>query len=130
MSILSFMAVASDQTKILFPSAKDACDNILMATPEEANPSAVVVPSWLSLSEKLLGKDDGEVETFIGHEAPVPLSADFSLVVAKVLLPRGEQGLIGIVGPKRMKYAKNISLLEHVKKLLVSGLVIVLIIYM
>lgn len=71
---------------------------------------------------QLLDLDIREVKTFIGREAPMPLASDFSLVVTKVNLPRGDKGLLGIVGPKRMKYAKNISLLEYVKKMLASGL--------
>lgn len=69
-----------------------------------------------------------EVKAFIGREAPGPLGKDFSLVVTRVALPRGEKGVIGIIGPKRMKYARNISLLEYVKKLLATGLGAVLIV--
>ncbi len=69
-----------------------------------------------------LKKDTDEVETFIGKESPVPLAADFSLLATQVKLPSGERGVIGIVGPKRMKYAKNISLLKYISKLLSSGL--------
>lgn len=70
----------------------------------------------------------GEVKAYIGREAPVPLARDFSLVVTRVALPRGEKGVIGIIGPKRMKYARNISLLEYVKKMLASGLSITVLI--
>ena len=78
------------------------------------------------------GKDfvtasDKEVKAFIGREAPVPLGKDFSLVVTRVSLPHGEKGVIGIIGPKRMKYARNISLLEYVKKLIASGLGVLII---
>jgi heat-inducible transcriptional repressor len=73
-------------------------------------------------SKTLIKKDFQKVETFIGKEAPIPLASDFSLVVTKVNLPGGQHGVIGIVGPKRMKYARNISLLEYISKLLSSGL--------
>jgi len=69
-----------------------------------------------------------EVKAYIGSEAPVPLAKDFSLVVTKVNLPHGEKGVIGIIGPKRMKYARNISLLEYVKKLLATGLSAIIIV--
>ncbi len=71
---------------------------------------------------ELIQKGAGHVETFIGREAPVPFTTECSLVVSRVNLPSGKQGLIGIVGPKRMQYARNISLLEYVSKLLSSGL--------
>jgi len=68
-------------------------------------------------------KDD--VEAFIGKENPVPSRlSDFSLLVSHVRLPDGGRGVIGVIGPKRMKYAKNISLLEYVGKLLSGGLVV------
>ena len=70
---------------------------------------------------ELIQKGVGQVETFIGREAPVPFTSECSLVVSRVNLPSGKQGLIGIVGPKRMQYARNISLLEYVSKLLSSG---------
>lgn len=61
----------------------------------------------------MLKQDLQGVRTYIAPE--------FSLLVTKVDLPRGEKGVIGIVGPKRMKYARNISLLEYVSKLLSAG---------
>jgi len=73
------------------------------------------------------GRDMEEVKAYIGRESPVPISKDFSLVVTRVDLPRGEKGIVGIIGPKRMKYARNISLLEYVKKLLASGLVLIIV---
>lgn len=71
---------------------------------------------------------EGRVQTFIGKESPIPLASDFSLMVTRVKLQSGEKGLIGIVGPKRMKYARNISLLEYISKLLSTGIGIYLIV--
>src|SRR3989338_9064523 len=79
-------------------------------------------------SKELVKKDIKAVQTFIGKESPIPLASDFSLVVSKIRLPSGEKGIIGIVGPKRMKYARNISLLEYISKLLASGLGVYIII--
>lgn len=62
----------------------------------------------------MLKQDLRGVRTYIAPE--------FSLLVTKVNLPRGEKGMIGILGPKRMKYARNIGLLEYVSKLLSAGL--------
>jgi transcriptional regulator of heat shock response len=41
----------------------------------------------------------------------------------------GERGILAIIGPKRMEYAKNKSLIEYMKKLLSSSLVVMLITY-
>ncbi len=52
------------------------------------------------------------------HLAPIK---NYSLIVSKVELPTGERGLIGIVGPKSMRYDKNISLVEYFAKFLSTG---------
>ncbi|MGE5393081.1 MAG: hypothetical protein ACM3NH_05050 [Candidatus Saccharibacteria bacterium] len=57
-------------------------------------------------------------EAFIGKELPLPVPKNLSLVISNVTLKSGKQGIIGIVGPKRMSYAKNLSLLEYLAKLL------------
>ena len=81
-----------------------------------------------SHSKALVTKDWNQVQTFIGSTSPIPLSRDVSMVVSQVKLPGGKKGVVGIVGSKRMKYAKNISLLEYVSKLLSGGLSMYLII--
>ena len=69
----------------------------------------------------LVKKEITDVQTFIGDKSPIPLSRNVSMIVSQVILPDGQKGLVGIVGSKRMKYAKNISLLEYVSKLLSGG---------
>jgi transcriptional regulator of heat shock response len=76
---------------------------------------------------KLL-KQSETAETFIGHESPLPVPKNMSLVVSRLQLPDGKKGLIGIIGPKRMAYAKNLSLLEYLSKLISGAAVIILII--
>jgi transcriptional regulator of heat shock response len=66
-------------------------------------------------------------EVIIGGESKVPIPKDLSLVVSNVKLKNGKKGVIGIVGPKRMSYAKNLSILNYLSKL-ISGSAIFLII--
>jgi transcriptional regulator of heat shock response len=40
------------------------------------------------------------------------------MVVSPYTTKTGERGVLAIVGPKRMKYAKNKSLLDYVRNLL------------
>lgn len=77
---------------------------------------------------KLLKQADQSIETFIGKELPIPVPKNLSIVVSKVRLPSGKKGIIGIVGPKRMAYAKNVSVLEYLSKLISGSAVILLII--
>lgn len=60
----------------------------------------------------------GEVKALIGNENPLFKSEQCSIVVARCRLPEGETGIIAIMGPKRMEYAKNISLVKYVSGLL------------
>ncbi len=63
----------------------------------------------------------GSMQTYIGRESPIPISEDVSMIVCPVELPSGERGMVGIVGSKRMKYGRNMSLLEYVSKLISGG---------
>ncbi len=89
---------------------------------EEVKDIAKFLEDISDYGKDLVKVESQEVKAFIGREAPMPLGRDFSLVVTRVSLPRGEKGVIGIIGPKRMKYARNISLLEYMKKLIASGM--------
>ncbi len=59
------------------------------------------------------------------HLAPLQ---NYSLIVSKVALPSGEKGMIGILGPKAMRYDKNLKLVEYVAKFLSGTAMLFLII--
>ena len=90
--------------------------------PEELKEVAKFLEELEEQGQQLFKNDIREVTTYIGDESPVPLSSNYSLVVKRVTLPEGGKGVVGIVGPKRMSYARNISLLEYVSKLIGGGL--------
>lgn len=66
-----------------------------------------------SLSDSLKPK---QVKTYIGKENLFTELSDCAIVVSQCSLPGGEKGIIAILGPKRMEYKKNISLIEQVTK--------------
>lgn len=68
---------------------------------------------------------DGETKIFIGRENPIKEISNCSMVVSPYKTKDGERGILAIIGPKRMKYAKNKSLLDYVKKLISSSTVII-----
>ncbi len=67
-------------------------------------------------------------EAIIGSESKVPVPKNLSLVVSNVRMPNGKKGVIGIIGPKRMAYAKNLSIIEYLAKLISGSAVIILLI--
>ncbi|MBW6440458.1 hypothetical protein K0B03_00275 [Patescibacteria group bacterium] len=79
-----------------------------------------------ALSNEL--KNKSEVEVYIGKENPICAVDECSMVISKYSLESGEEGLLAIIGPKRMKYSHNVSLIDYLKKLLSGGVMIILII--
>lgn len=69
--------------------------------------------------------NDGKTRIFIGKENPIRSISNCSMVVSPYRTKDGEKGLLAIIGPKRMRYAKNKSLLEYLGKLLGPSMVIV-----
>lgn len=57
-------------------------------------------------------------KAFIGKELTLSKKSDYSMIVSGLTLPSGKKGVIGLVGPKSMKYQKNLSLMEYIAKLL------------
>ncbi len=72
--------------------------------------------SMEELSQEL--KNKSEVEIYIGEENPICNTDNCSMVVSKYNMKNGEEGLLAIIGPKRMKYSRNVSLIDYLKKLL------------
>jgi transcriptional regulator of heat shock response len=76
---------------------------------------------------KLMKQAQGQ-EAFIGTEVPLPMPKNMSLIVSNIKMKNGKRGLIGIVGPKRMSYAKNLSILEYLAKLISGTAVIIMVV--
>ena len=72
------------------------------------------------------GIKDGETRIYIGKENPIEGASNCSMIVSPYKLSSGEKGILALIGPKRMEYAKNKSMIEYVKKLLGASLVIIL----
>ena len=64
------------------------------------------------------------IKIYIGRENPFPKAREFSVILSKLSLPRREagkdEGILAMLGPKRMAYPKNISLLNSLSRTLES----------
>ncbi len=104
----------------------------LMDAPEfqEMDELCQLVETLDSLDEKVDGLmiqlKDGETRIFIGKENPIRGIDNCSMIVAPYHNKEGERGMLAIIGPKRMDYAKNKSLIEYMRKFLGSSLIIIL----
>ncbi len=76
----------------------------------------------------LKGVKPGETKIFIGKENPIKEISNCSMVVSPYKTKKGEKGVLAIIGPKRMQYAKNKSLINYMKKLLSASVVVMIVI--
>lgn len=54
---------------------------------------------------------------YIGEENPIKQMRGLSMIISGRKLRSGKRGLFAILGPRRMKYDKNIALMDYIKKL-------------
>jgi heat-inducible transcriptional repressor len=59
-----------------------------------------------------------DTKIYVGSEVPIGKSAGCSVVVTKYESPDGHHGYLGIIGPTRMGYEKNISVINEIKRIL------------
>lgn len=68
--------------------------------------------------KKIFEEIEKNTEVFIGRENKGIKFNDFSLVVSKCETKNDKKGVIGILGPKRMDYAKNIALVDLIRDMI------------
>ncbi|MFA6973357.1 MAG: hypothetical protein WC238_01280 [Parcubacteria group bacterium] len=81
-----------------------------------------------NIDSLLKGVKAGETKIFIGKDNPIKEISNCSMVVAPYRTKKGEKGVLAIIGPKRMQYAKNKSLIDYMKKLLGASAVVIIVI--
>jgi transcriptional regulator of heat shock response len=90
--------------------------------PEDAREIARFFDELDEHAEGMIAEYGGKgPEARIGKEIQLSAKSDYSMVVSGVELPTGKRGVIGVVGPKSMKYEKNLSLMEYIAKILGGG---------
>jgi heat-inducible transcriptional repressor len=101
---------------------------LLLSQPEFVNS-----PRILGILEVLEGEDwlrnmfcqessRTGVKVVIGEENPEPALQDLSLLASQYGIPDRASGIVGVIGPKRMDYAKAISSLNFLSALLSNSL--------
>ncbi len=91
---------------------------LLLSQPEfSSNPKALTILEALEAKEWLRNifcqePSTGKMKVVIGEENPEPALQDLSLVASQYGVPNKISGIVGVIGPKRMDYAKAISSLN------------------
>jgi len=84
-------------------------ENMLLALAED-------IERLETSAQEVINVAPNEVKVLIGDENP--LGRRLATVIVRHRLPNGEVGVLSIVGPLRMNYARNIALLSQAKQLL------------
>jgi transcriptional regulator of heat shock response len=96
---------------------------------EEAKKAAAFFDRLDEYADKLVAEfahEQGRVA--IGREIPFGHGLDSGMVVAGVRLPSGEEGVVGVLGSKAMRYDRALSVIRHVMKLVSGSLVVITVI--
>lgn len=105
------------EEKILW---KEGWENILQE-PEfkESNVVSSFARIVKSFDKEMEGLQiDSKVEVFIGGENPFSKDKEFSTIIERCCFPNKEEGIVAILGPKRMSYDRNIGLLNSLRKIM------------
>lgn len=84
-------------------------ENMLLALAED-------IERLEASAQDVINVAPNEVKVLIGDESP--MGKRLATVIVRHRLPNGEVGVLSIVGPLRMNYARNIALLSQAKQLL------------
>ena len=94
----------------------------ILNEPEFEN--ADYIKNFMEMAEKVekdiknFTSESSEVKVYIGGENPLSKFKDFSLIISQGRFRNKKKGALAILGPKRMNYNKNISLINSLTKLL------------
>lgn len=55
-------------------------------------------------------------KVFIGNENPIQNSQEFSVIISRIHLSDKKDGLLALLGPKRMDYNKNVDIINFLNK--------------
>lgn len=75
-----------------------------------------VVDKMDDVLKSLYEKADKDMSIWIGRDNP--LSHEMATVMVRYTLPNGMTGMVGLTGPLRMRYRRNMGLLSEAKRLL------------
>lgn len=96
----------------------------LLAQPEFLDPVRILkagelIDNLTGLIEEIPYSQSPHI--YIGSEIPIGKSAGCALILSGFQSPNGRQGMVGVLGPMRMPYSHNLSVVSEVKSILETG---------
>ncbi len=111
----SLLAIGGVPSKKLF--VKEGWGQLLREPEFEGGEMRLRLAKMMELFEEGIGKMREGVHVLIGDENPFDDSDEFSIVTGGCVVG-DESGVIGIVGPKRMRYMESIRMVKAAQKFL------------
>lgn len=72
------------------------------------------------LARRFDPEEFAEPRVFIGHENPIREARHYGMIVSSLATPFGKENIVALIGPKRMDYEHNLSILRHFRELLTA----------
>ena len=76
------------------------------------------------IGDELLSRFDpeefAEPRAFVGRENPIREARHYGMIVSSIETPFEKESVIALIGPKRMDYEHNLSILRHFRQLLAA----------
>lgn len=96
--------------------------SLLLDRPEDVNVNAVKEASLLldTIDEVVdqFVREESQVQVYIGEENPAIKAEHTSIIARTTTLPDGQKVILMVVGPKRMPYEKQMSLINGMAQIL------------
>lgn len=70
---------------------------------------------------ELMARQESAPRVYIGEENPYVRTRHVSVIMTTCDVPSGERGLLAIIGPTRMRYDRNVALLEALSRVIEEG---------
>lgn len=98
---------------------KEGWEDVLREPEFERSEYISVFSEFLKDVERKISKleKDPEVKVYIGRN-PFSKSSEFSIISSCCFLPKKRKSVLAIIGPKRMNYNRNLSLMNSILKTL------------
>ena len=99
---------------------KEGWETILKEPEFEEKNCLVGFADFLNALEKNIDNFElnSGIKIYIGKENPFSKARNFSIIFSRCRLPNKEEGIISLLGPKRMAYERNIGMINSLTELL------------
>ena len=99
-------------------SWREGWENLLMEPEFKEKEYLVSFTDFIKDFEEKISETEFEyLRVCIGKENPFSKAEDFSIIFSECLFPDSKKGVLAIIGPKRMDFARNISLINSAVKI-------------